>query len=71
MNETNEIASYSVAVKQLKNAILQSRYTAAKLVNKEMILLYYLVGKYVSVNSRNKNWGIGAIDNISAMLQQV
>ncbi len=70
MNKTNEITSYSEAVMQLKNAILQSRYTAAKLVNKEMILLYYFVGKYVSVNSRNKNWGIGAIDNISAMLQQ-
>ncbi len=70
MNETNEITSYSVAVKQLKNAILQSRYTAAKLVNKEMILLYYFVGKYVSMNSRNKNWGIGAIDNISTILQQ-
>lgn len=70
MNETNEITSYSDAVKQLKNAILQSRYTATKLVNKEMILLYYFVGKYVSMNSRNKNWGIGAIDNISAMLQQ-
>ena len=70
MDKTNDIITYSDAVKQLKNAILKSRYTAAKLVNKEMLLLYYFAGKYVSVNSRNKNWGLGAIDSISAMLQQ-
>jgi predicted nuclease of restriction endonuclease-like (RecB) superfamily len=70
MSKTNEITSYSDAVKHLKEAILKSRYAAAKLVNKEMLLLYYFVGKYVSVNSRNKNWGLGAIESISAMLQQ-
>jgi len=58
------------AAKEIKNAILKSRYTAARLVNKEMLLLYFFVGKYVSLNTRNKNWGKGAIESISAMLQQ-
>jgi len=70
MNNTNMITAYTDAVTHLKNAILKSRYTAAKLVNKEMLLLYYFVGKYVSVNSRNKSWGLGAIDSISGLLQQ-
>jgi hypothetical protein len=74
MNNTlfdkNDFAPYLQAVTELKNAILKSRYTAARLVNKEMLLLYYFVGKYVSRNTRSKNWGKGAIENISAMLQQ-
>jgi len=70
MNNTNKVSVYLDAVMQLKNAILKSRYTAARLVNKEMLLLYYFVGKYVSVNSRSKSWGGGAIDSISGMLQQ-
>jgi len=70
MSKESVITTYIDAVKDLKDAILKSRYTAAKLVNKEMLLLYYFAGKYVSVNSRNKNWGLGAINSISAMLQQ-
>lgn len=70
MSKEQNIQPHLEAVKELKNAILRSRYTAAKLVNKEMLLLYFFVGKYVSLNTRNKNWGRGAIENISAMLQQ-
>ncbi len=51
INKTNMITVYTEAVTHLKNAILKSRYTAAKLVNKEMLLLYYFVGKYVSDGS--------------------
>ena len=70
MRKDHNIQPYFQAVKELKSAILKSRYTAAKLVNKEMLLLYFFVGKYVSLNTRNKNWGKGAIESISAMLQQ-
>ncbi|HPA55886.1 MAG TPA: DUF1016 N-terminal domain-containing protein, partial [bacterium] len=70
MSKNRDIQIHLNAVKEIKGAILKSRYTAAKLVNKEMLLLYFFVGKYVSFNTRNKNWGKGAIENISAMLQQ-
>lgn len=70
MSNSENISTYINSVKELKTAILKSRYTAAKLVNKEMLLLYYFVGKYVSQHTRNKNWGKGAIEQISAMLQQ-
>lgn len=59
----------SSAVKQIKQAILQSRYRAAILANKEMLSLFYGIGKYVSENSRNGYWGSGAIEAISTMLQ--
>ncbi|MCC7454195.1 MAG: DUF1016 family protein [Crocinitomix sp.] len=70
MSKKETFANYLSSVKELKSAILKSRYTAAKKVNKEMLLLYYFVGKYVSDNSRNKNWGKGAVEQISDLLQQ-
>ena len=70
MSKKESFADYLNSVKELKSAILKSRYTAAKKVNKEMLLLYYFVGKYVSDNSRNKNWGKGAVEQISGLLQQ-
>jgi hypothetical protein len=66
MEETN----YLSAVGELKKAILKSRITAATLVNKELLVLYFFIGKYVSANTRNKNWGNGGIDKISNLLQQ-
>ena len=43
-------AEYVDAVKAIKEAIQISRYRAAKLVNKEVLALYYAVGKYISPN---------------------
>ncbi|WP_418264005.1 PDDEXK nuclease domain-containing protein [Flavobacterium faecale] len=51
-------------------AILRSRYEAAALANKELLKLYFGIGQYVSFHSRNKNWGNGAINSISNLLQQ-
>lgn len=62
--------NYVLAVKQIKKAILKSRYEAAALANKELLKLYFSIGQYVSFHSRNKNWGKGAIDSISSLLQQ-
>lgn len=61
--------NYIEAVKAIKQAILQSRYKAAVLVNSEMLSLYFGVGKYVSQNSRNSFWGTNAIETISNQLQ--
>ena len=61
---------YSEAIKLIKNAILKSRYHAAVMANKELLSLYYGIGKYVSENSRRGAWGTSAIETISKMLQQ-
>jgi len=65
----NEITIYAEAVKEIKNAILQSRYRVAKAANNEMLSLYYNVGQYVSENSRAGKWGTSAIETISEQLQ--
>jgi predicted nuclease of restriction endonuclease-like (RecB) superfamily len=66
----NDMANYREAVKEIKNAILQSRYRAAEGVNGERLALYYNVGQYVSNNSRSGKWGSGAIEAISGWLQK-
>lgn len=61
---------YIQAVKDIKSAILKSRYQAAKLANKELLKLYYSVGGYVSAHSRDGYWGSNAIETIAKALQQ-
>ncbi|MDR1225601.1 MAG: PDDEXK nuclease domain-containing protein [Prevotellaceae bacterium] len=62
--------NYIEAIKAIKQAILQSRYKAAMLANREMLMLYFGVGEYISKNSREGSWGTNAIEVISAQLQQ-
>lgn len=61
---------YKNAVDIIKTAILQSQARAAKAVNQEQLALYYGIGRYVSANTRKKNWGKGAIETISNELQK-
>ena len=61
---------YSEAIQTIKSAILKSRYRAAALANKELLSLYYGIGKFISENSREGVWGTGAIETISERLQQ-
>ena len=58
------------AVMTIKNAILQSQYRAAKVVNSEQLSLYFGIGRYVSEHSRKGVWGTGAIERISEQLQK-
>ena len=69
--ETNLVLSqYVLAVKEIKNAIIDSRYRAARHVNKEVLELNYSIGRFISENSRRAQWGSNAIAVISKMLQQ-
>ena len=63
-------ADYNIAVQTIKDAILRSQYQAAKLVNREMLSLYYGIGRYISANSREGFWGTGAIKTISERLRK-
>ncbi len=66
----SNIRQYQNAVDIIKTAILQSQARAAKAVNQEQLALYYGIGRYVSANTRKKNWGQGAIEAISYQLKQ-
>lgn len=61
---------YKNAVDVIKTAILQSQTRAVKAVNQEQLALYFGIGRYVSANTRKKNWGKGAIEAISEQLRK-
>ncbi|MCI8431456.1 MAG: DUF1016 domain-containing protein [Lachnospiraceae bacterium] len=66
----SEKQNYNEAVMAIKTAILQSQYDAARTVNEKQLMLYYGIGKYISLNSRNGFWGKGAIETISEQLDK-
>lgn len=66
---SNDIQNITSAVNVIKTAILQSQARAAKAVNQEMLALYYGIGRFISANTRNKNWGNGMLAQISERLR--
>ncbi len=56
--------------KAIKGAVIESRYITAKLVNKEVVTLYYNVGRFISARSRLGHWGSNAISKLSTLLCQ-
>lgn len=70
MKQTIIASEYIHAVKAIKQAILESRYRAARHVNKEVLALNYGIGRFISINSRSAKWGSNAIAVISSLLRQ-
>lgn len=58
------------AVGIIKGAILRAQAQAARSSNAVSLSLYYGIGRFVSLNSRNGYWGTGAIETISQRLRQ-
>lgn len=67
---TTEYAELTNAVQAIKGAILQSQQHALAAINQEQLALYYGIGRFVSMNTRNKNWGKGFIGAVSEQLRK-
>ena len=61
---------YIQFIKDIKQNILISRYMAAKLANREQLLLYLRIGKMIHEKAEKAAWGAKVLDKISADLQQ-
>ena len=57
MSNTIKSAELANAVYVIKDAVLRSQQRALSTINQELLALYYGIGRFVSVNTRNKNWG--------------
>ena len=66
----SESYSYDEAVQKIKTAILQSQYVVAKSANESQLRLYYAIGRYISINSRNGRWGQSALETVGARLEK-
>lgn len=71
MNQENQnIGFYNDDVKVIKRAILESQGRAVRMITGEQLSLYYGIGLYVSLHSREGYWGSGAIEKISEQLHR-
>ncbi len=61
---------YLQFITDLKLNIIQSRYIAARLVNKEQLLLYFKTGKMLSDKIATEKWGAKVIGQIAEDLQK-
>lgn len=68
IDNNKNIIPLSQAVETIKTAILQGQYEANKDVNRIQLAVYFAIGKYLSKNTRNLEYGSGAIKAISDQL---
>jgi predicted nuclease of restriction endonuclease-like (RecB) superfamily len=61
---------YLQFIQELKRNILQSRYIAARLANREQLLLYYKTGNMLSEKIITEKWGTKVIQQVSDDLQK-
>ena len=61
-----DISEYKQILESVKNEILKSQYKAMQVVNKELIFMYWHIGKIIVDNSK---WGNKFIDNLSIDLK--
>ena len=54
--------------KSLNRPSFRSQQRALKGGNQEQLALYYGIRRYISQNTRSKNWGKGGIESISERL---
>lgn len=66
MDNNIDINKYKEIFKNVKNEILQTQYRAMQVVNKELIFMYWNIGKIILENSE---WGNKFIDTLSIDLK--
>ena len=69
---TKEISTtdenFTTFVKDIKTKILSSQYEALKAVNKELINLYWEIGKNIVEKQEQFAWGKSVVQNLSKEL---
>jgi hypothetical protein len=61
---------YTQLLQDIKFRISQSRYIAARLVNREQLMLYYYIGKLLNEKITEQNWGDKVLSQIAADLKK-
>ncbi|MBI4712603.1 MAG: DUF1016 domain-containing protein [Planctomycetes bacterium] len=76
MNENKSLTrisvnkDYRVLLQEIKQRVYRSQYEALKAVNKELISLYWDIGKMVVGRQEKYGWGKAVVENLARDLQQ-
>lgn len=65
-----EGSAYEVFLIDIKEKVYQSQYQALKAVNKELIRLYWYIGKTIIENQAQYNWGKSVVENLAKDLRK-
>ncbi len=66
----SNIVGYDDFLKELKTRISSAQLRAAVAVNKELVLLYWQIGRDILNRQQQQGWGAKVIDSLAADLQQ-
>jgi hypothetical protein len=58
--------SYPALLRELKQRIRQSQLQASVSVNRELVLLYWRIGRDILVRQQREHWGAKVIDRLAA-----
>jgi predicted nuclease of restriction endonuclease-like (RecB) superfamily len=61
---------YKAFLQEIKEQVYQSQYEALKQVNKQLIKLYWFIGKNIVEKQEKHNWGKSIVENLSKDLQK-
>jgi len=66
----NEIAHYGNLISEIKDLIYKRQYEAMKSVNKELIVLYWEIGKEINKQQSMEGWGKSVVEILAKELQK-
>ncbi len=69
MNKDLQSAEYQNLLKDIKHRIREAQYEALKVVNRELISLYWDIGKMIVERQKGNVWGKSIVEQISKDLQ--
>ena len=61
--------NYSKAFQEIKSRIRTAQYEALKVVNRELIILYWDIGGIIVNQQQNKGWGKSVVEHLASDLQ--
>ena len=63
-------SDYSRALEEIKTRVREAQYQALKAVNREMIALYWDIGRIIVGRQQNTGWGRLVVERLALDLQQ-
>lgn len=62
--------NYPALLRELKQRIRESQLRASVVVNRELVLLYWQIGRDILVRQEREHWGAKVIDRLAADLKK-
>jgi len=70
VNNLSKSSGYAAFLQEIKQSIRSAQYEALKAVNKEMISLYWDIGRKIVEQQKKRGWGKAVVETLSQDLQK-